>query len=122
MSETERTSDLLRQVQEALGRTERRFTPITSPRDFLATDEGLTRLDGISMMLIVIGENLKNVDKATGGVLLRRYAAVDWKGAKGIRDVLLHHYTSVDPQIVYNICRDRLPLLATTIQSILDDF
>jgi uncharacterized protein with HEPN domain len=41
------------------------------------------------MMLIAIGESLKNLDKVTGGTLFSRYPEVDWKGAKGIRDIIV---------------------------------
>ena len=43
-------------------------------------------------MLIAIGESLKNLDKITGGSLLAKYPEVDWKGAKGARDIISHHY------------------------------
>ncbi len=35
------------------------------------------------MMLIVIGESLKNLDKITEGKLLPLYPEVDWKKPKG---------------------------------------
>jgi uncharacterized protein with HEPN domain len=35
------------------------------------------------MMLIVIGESLKNLDKITEGTLLSQYPEVDWKKAMG---------------------------------------
>jgi hypothetical protein len=62
--------EILRQIQDALLRIERRFAVITSPDDFLATDDGSDRLDAICMMLIAIGESLKNLDKITDGSLL----------------------------------------------------
>ena len=43
------------------------------------------------MMLIVIGESLKNLDKITDRKLLPQYSEVDWKKAKGMRDILTHH-------------------------------
>lgn len=39
------------------------------------------------MMLIVIGESLKNLDKITNFDLLNHYPEVDWKGAKGKSDL-----------------------------------
>jgi hypothetical protein len=47
---------LLLEIEEAIRRIERRFTNIDSPADFTRDDEGLDRLDGISMMLIAISE------------------------------------------------------------------
>ena len=47
-------------------------------------------LDSIAMMLIAIGENLKKIDNQTEGEFLKLYPSVDWKGAKGLRDILSH--------------------------------
>jgi uncharacterized protein with HEPN domain len=94
--------------------------PFRSPDDFLSNEEGIDRLDGICMMLIAIGENLKNLDKITKGDLLRRYPQVDWDGAKGIRDILSHHYYHVDPVIV-DVCQEKLPGLIQAINAIREE-
>jgi hypothetical protein len=52
---------------------ERRFAPITTAADFIASEDGLDRLDAICMQLIAIGESVKNLDKLTNGELLSRY-------------------------------------------------
>ena len=61
--------ELCSQILEAAGRIERRFEPIKNPDQFLSSDDGIDRLDGIAMMLIVIGESIKNLDKVTEGAL-----------------------------------------------------
>ncbi len=85
MSDPELIREILSQILEANGRIERRFATISSPDDFLTNESGIDKLDGICMMLIAIGESLKNLDKITSGSLLSGYPEVDWKGAKGIR-------------------------------------
>ncbi len=72
------------------------------------------------MMLIAIGESLKYLDKITDGQLLEQYSEVDWKGAKGIRDIISHHYFDVDAEIVFSVCNERLPLLVQTVQRMKD--
>ena len=72
------------------------------------------------MMLIAIGENLKNLDKITGGMLLPEYPEVDWKGAKGMRDIISHHYFDLNAEVVFSICKDRIPGLIKTITKIKD--
>jgi uncharacterized protein with HEPN domain len=108
--------DILTQILEASGRIERRFAVIQSPDDFLANDDGVDRLDAICMMLCAIGESLKYLDKITGGELLEDYPEVDWKGAKGIRDIISHHYFDVDAEIIFSVCKERLPVLEQTIR------
>ena len=84
MSDIELIGEILAQITEASRRIERRFEPITRPDDFLNSEDGVDRVDAICMMLIAIGECLKNLDKVTEGHLLSKYPEVDWKGAKGI--------------------------------------
>jgi uncharacterized protein with HEPN domain len=73
------------------------------------------------MMLIVIGESLKNLDKITGGTLLPRYSEVDWKKAKGMRDILTHHYADINAEAVFNTCKEKIPRLFKTIKKIIED-
>jgi uncharacterized protein with HEPN domain len=102
---------ILSQILEASERIKRRFSGIHSPDDFLKSDDGIDRLDAICMMLITIGESLKYLDKISGGELFENYPEVDWKGAKGIRDIISHHYFDVDAEIIFSVCKERLPLL-----------
>lgn len=121
MPDQELIRENLSQIMEAAERIKRRFAPIRSPGDFIVNEEGRDRLDGICMMLIAIGESLKNLDKVTKGELLRRYPQVDWKGAKSVRDVISHHYFQVDVEIVYEICLDKMPGLLQTIKAMLEE-
>lgn len=107
---------ILGQILEASGRIERRLSTIQSPDDFLITDDGVDRLDAICMMLIAIGESLKYLDKISDGLLFGRYTEVDWKGAKGISDIISHHYFDVDAEIIFSACKERLPLLVKTVR------
>ncbi|NER82038.1 MAG: hypothetical protein F6K42_21245 [Leptolyngbya sp. SIO1D8] len=43
-----------------INRIERRFVNIQSAEDFTLSHEGLDKLDGIAMMLIGMGESIKN--------------------------------------------------------------
>jgi uncharacterized protein with HEPN domain len=115
MSDIELIGEILAQITEASQRIERRFLSITGPDDFLNSEDGVDRLDAICMMLIAIGESLKNLDKVTGGHLLSKYPEIDWKGAKGIRDIISHHYFDLNADIVFAVCKDRLPGLMRVI-------
>lgn len=103
--------EILDEIDEAIRRIERRFSGITGPDDFVRNDDGLDRLDAIGMMLIALGENVRRLDKATGGALLTRYPEIDWPGVKGIRNLLAHDYFNIDAEEVYNIgVKDLQPL------------
>jgi uncharacterized protein with HEPN domain len=108
--------EILGQMLEAIAKIERRFAGIGNGNDFTSSDEGIDRLDGICMMLMAIGESCKNLDKITDGVLLPKYPAVDWKGVKGIRDVISHQYFDLDADSVFGVCKNHVPLLRSTIE------
>lgn len=109
------------QIITATGRIERRFIGIVKSDDFLDSEEGLDKLDSISMMLIATGESLKNLDKITEGSLLKGYPEIDWKGAKGARDIISHHYFDLNAEIVFDICKEKIPPLAATLNKMLKD-
>ena len=74
--------DILRQTSEAVQRVIKRFEPVDSVDFFTNSSEGMEKLDAICLLLIAIGESLKNIDKITGKALLNKYPEIDWKGAK----------------------------------------
>lgn len=121
MFDADLTAEILSQILVAAGRIERRFAAIRQPGDFLESEDGRDRLDGIAMMLIAIGESLKNLDKLAGDTFLKRYPEVDWKGAKGLRDILSHDYFNINAEAVFAICRDDIPLLAATVEKMKRD-
>ena len=116
MYDNELIVELLNQILIAARRIERRFGSIRKADDFLCSDEGIDRLDGIAKMLIVFGESIKNLDKATDGTLLPRFPEVDWKGAKGVRDVISHHYVDLNAEVIFDICQTFIPPLIATIE------
>ena len=121
MPESLLVSEILGQMLDAIAKIERRFARIGNGNDFVSSDEGIDRLDGICMMLIALGESCKNLDKITEGNLLAAYPAVDWKGIKGIRDVISHQYFDLDSDAVFGVCKKHIPFLRMTIETMLHD-
>ena len=113
---------LLLDIQNSIELILKRFSFINSADDFLKDEKGLEKLDSISMRLIAIGEGLKNIDKLTNRDLLPQYQQIDWRGVKGIRDILSHHYFDLDAEIIYDICKNRLPPLLEVTNTIVDRF
>ena len=102
----------------AIERIERRFRGIHSPKDFVVDNDGIDRLDGIAMMLIAVGEQVKRLDSVADVDLPVRYPDVDWRGLKGIRDFLSHHYFVVDAEVIFDVCQNKLAGLKHAIESI----
>ena len=115
------SKEILQQILQALHNILQRFEPVKSPDDFTNSPAGMEKLDSICMLLIAIGENLKNLDKVTGGSLLPLYPQVDWKKAKGMRDLISHHYFEVDAEVIYHVCENYLDPMAQTITRIINE-
>ena len=70
MPDTELILEILHQIEDAAKKVVLRFQVINNPNDFTDTASGMEKMDAICMMLIVIGESLKNFDKVTEEKLL----------------------------------------------------
>ncbi|MBN1850532.1 MAG: DUF86 domain-containing protein [Deltaproteobacteria bacterium] len=118
MLDKELILEVLHQIEDAAEKIVTRFQLIHQGSDFTDSPEGVEKMDAICMMLIVIGESLKNLDKITSETLLPKYSEIDWKKAKGMRDILTHHYVDINADAVFLTCRDKIPQLLRTIQKI----
>ncbi len=121
MYDRELLIEKLQTLLMALRRIPRRFAPITEPSDFYLTEDGEDKLDAICMILIAAGEELKNIDRKTEGKLFPQYPAVRWRGAMGMRDVLAHTYFHVDAEQLFNICKNDIPTMIATLETMLSD-
>lgn len=103
--------DILEDILSAIEKLEERTKDIHSVDNFLCSSSGMVLLDATCMLLIAIGESLKNLDKTTDGMLLPTYPSVPWKNVKGLRDIIAHHYFDVDAsQILWIITNEISPL------------
>ena len=119
MYDKELAKDILTQILGSIDTVSQRFVSVNNPLFFTSSPGGMEKLDSICMQLIVIGESLKNLDKITDGKLLTEYPEIDWRGAKGMRDIISHHYFDIDAEAIYDVCANKLEPLAQTIRRML---
>lgn len=118
MREQTRLLKFFVEIDEAIRRIERRFNDILDPSDFITSDDGIDRLDGISMILIAISENIRKMEKILGKEVLENYSSVNWKQIKGIRNILAHTYFDIDHDEIYEICSSELEILKEVLKKI----
>lgn len=106
----------LEKIELAINRLQERTANIKSTDDFLLTPSGMEKLDAACMVLIAIGESIKNLDKVTNGNMLPTYPSIPWKRVMGMRDVIAHHYFDVDADVVYSVISKELSPLKTAIE------
>ncbi len=112
---------ILNQINDALKTVQTRFKPVNNVDYFTDSPEGKEKLDGICMQLIAIGESLKKIDKLTEKKLLQKYSQIDWTGAKGVRDIISHHYFDIDAEEIFWICDQQVTPMQQTVEKILQD-
>lgn len=121
MYDRELVIEILKNIDRSLGQITKRFQIIQSSDDFIKDDVGLEKLDSICMQLINIGEALKQIDKLTNSKLLSNYPDIDWKKAKGMRDIITHHYFGIDAETVYAVCSEHIPDMMRVVSKIIAD-
>ena len=121
MYDRELTLEIMRQIYQAAQTILQRFEPVKKVSDFTESPAGMEKLDSICMLLIAIGEALKNLDKITNKKLLSQYPQVDWKSAKGMRDIISHHYFQTDADVIFDVCKEHISPLAQTINKMIKE-
>ena len=112
--------DILIDIQSAIERIRERTKGIRSVDDFLSSEQGMIVLDATCMLLIAVGESLKNLDKVTEGKLLPTYPSIPWKQVKGLRDIIAHHYFDIDASQILWILSNELTPLEQALQFFID--
>ena len=72
-------------------------------------------LDAVIRNLEIVGEAAKNIPDD----VRRRFTEVEWRKAAGLRDLLIHEYFAVDAAIIWDVVKNKLPLLRRQVAEIL---
>jgi hypothetical protein len=75
-------TEILKQTRRAVLTILERFEPVNSVEDFVGSSAGMEKLDSICMLLIAIGESLKNFDKVTNGSFFQNILKLTGKKQK----------------------------------------
>jgi uncharacterized protein with HEPN domain len=113
-------SDNLKSILECIVLIENRFAKITNADDFVKNSDGVFTLDAIAMRLQIIGELLKKIDKSDPSIL-RKYPHLQWDNIMRLRDIISHHYDVLDHEIIFDICKNHIPQLTTTVKKIIEE-
>jgi len=114
------TKELIEFILESLSLIKKRFLVINSSDDFLQNDDGLEKLDAISMRIQSIGEALKNLYKRDKYFLLQVADTRYWSEIIKSRDFISHHYIDLDAETVFDICENELEELNKKILGLKD--
>lgn len=93
----------------------RRIEGYTAGMDGGALSTDPLVLDAVLHNLQIVGEATKRVPDH----LRRMQPGTEWRNIAGMRDVIVHAYFNVDPQIVWDVVTNKLPPLRLAVESIL---
>ncbi|MCL2597665.1 MAG: DUF86 domain-containing protein [Paludibacter sp.] len=78
--------------------------------------DGMLQLNGICMSFIIIGEEVKRIDRYTDAQLLPKYQSIAWSNIMGMRDRIAHGYFEIDIDIIFDTLKNDIPPLSTVIK------
>ena len=89
----------------------------TKDLDFKAFSKNEMVIDAVTRNLEVMGEAVKNIPLD----IQKKYPEVEWKEAKGFRNILIHDYFGIDLESVWDTINDDIPLLKKHISKVLKE-
>jgi uncharacterized protein with HEPN domain len=108
------TKIFLLHILEAIEKLEE-ITTTTSNEEYL---KNWIIQDAILKNFIVIGEAVTNIDEE----VKLKYTSINWRGAKSMRNFIVHEYFSVDLNFVWETIFETIPNFKKDISKILIDF
>lgn len=112
--------ELLKFILESIAMIKKHFIGIASSDDFMHSEDGLTKLDAISMRLQSIGEALRNIDKRYREFLLEVADKTYWSNIIKTREIITHHYIDIDSETIYMICDEKLEDLESKVSALIN--
>jgi len=83
--------------------------------------DGILRLNGICMYFIIIGEEVKRIDRYTEKQFLSNYSSIPWESVMGLRDRIAHGYFEIDIDVVFDALKNDIPPLLEVIKQMKND-
>jgi uncharacterized protein with HEPN domain len=111
----ERAEDYLDHIVEAITRATDYLADV---RDFEAFQRDPRTQDAIIRNIEIIGEAVSQVQSSAPD-FISSYPDVPWAKMRGMRNVMIHEYFSVNLRIVWATVRDDLPELKQLVEALL---
>ncbi|GHU86493.1 DUF86 domain-containing protein [Bacteroidia bacterium] len=121
MYDKELISEMLQQLEQVICSLLESTKYITDVQELPKSADGMLRLNGICMSLLIIGEEVNKIDQRSNKQLLSKYPSVPWKNIVGMRNKIVHDYSDVDVDIVFDTLRTDIVNLLPIVKQIQED-
>jgi len=120
---TRLAQETLLNIQRAILMLQEWNEGVESADEWLSSSYGMQKLAGNAMMIEVIGEEIKKVEKRLGMEFLNLRPEIPWRDVMGMRNHIAHGYFDINELYVFSVIKNDLaPLLEAVdyLISILD--
>jgi len=100
-------------ILESIEKIEK-YTKDISYKEFI---QNTLLIDGVTRNLGIIGEAVKNLPLE----LRKKYPIVEWKKIAGLRDIIIHEYSGINLEIIWDIVVNKISELKTSAKKIIED-
>jgi len=113
--------ETLEQIEQVIENLLESTSNLSDINELLKSADGMLRLNGICMSFIIIGEEIKRIDRYTDEQFLSNYPSISWKSIKGMRDRIAHGYFEIDVDVVFDTLKNDIPPLLAVIKQMRND-
>jgi len=107
--------ETLLNIKKAISMLQEWNEGVVSADEWLASTYGMQKLAGNAMMIEVIGEEIKKVEKRLGTEFLNQRPEIPWKDVMGMRNHIAHGYFDINELYVFSVIQNDLEPLAKAI-------
>lgn len=115
------TIEVLEQIEITIENLLESTATITNLDELMKSADGMLKLNGICMSFIIIGEEIKRLDRYTEKQLLPNYPSVPWNDIMGMRDRLAHGYFEIDTDVIFDTLKNDISPLLRVIKQMRSD-
>ena len=92
---------------------------VESADEWLSSVYGMQKLAGNAMMIEVIGEEIKKVEKRMGTEFLNLRPEIPWRDVMGMRNHIAHGYFDINELYVFSVIKNDLDPLLEAIENLI---
>lgn len=93
---------------------------VESSDEWISSTDGMQKLAGNAMMIEVIGEEVKKVEKRLGMDFLNQRQEVPWREIMGMRNHIAHGYFDINEEYVFSVIKNDLSPLLEAVDYLLE--